>query len=90
MGRRRLCAVVVPLTLVACAAAREQPLIDRAGWVVQTGIYSRTAKTPRNESSFSGLDPREMARIPCCSSFTVIKTTSGMEAKPSSGPAARE
>lgn len=38
MRRRGLCAVVIPLTLVACAAAREQPLIDRAGWVVHRDL----------------------------------------------------
>jgi len=37
MRRRRLCAVVVPLMLVACAAAKE-PLIDPAGWVVHQDL----------------------------------------------------
>jgi dipeptidyl aminopeptidase/acylaminoacyl peptidase len=38
MKGRRLCAVFVFLTLVACAAAREQQLIDRAGWVVHRDL----------------------------------------------------
>jgi pimeloyl-ACP methyl ester carboxylesterase len=52
MRRRRLCAVVVPLILVACAATREQPLIDRAEWVVHRDLFPHSQDAKKRVELF--------------------------------------